>query len=611
MAALAAIEMDTDTDNPIKASKASKISRTSQLLKKPKSADAKIDVNKPETKPISKKTVEAKSSDENSIPLLCCVCPSHPRFSDVSHLLTHLSSKGHLHTLNTTRLSSLADLSAAETIATYDKWYAQNNLHQMLAERLLAAKDGKEKGRRVSLVLSQSQKRKKTLLSRTNAGTDGGHSWTSSRVKNEPGLQHQQAITFYGDSSRSPAMDSLGNIQDWAEDGADFVRLKGIIWPGMSLFDSATPEQKKKRNQRKDASVLQQMMLDSQSVTSTELVSNLRFEVERTRDVYDAPSVEGSPLAKKPRGRKRRSHTGVDNGNGSPEVLVKAEPESDEEPAKPAARGKRMHFKNEIQMNKHTLKLSPSPGADIEFNAEKLEVASDVGNVTMTEDPLRLNLNVVSEQSHIGNGFDAELDDSSFGEDPSNFTTNHSFTIPEEPDVFPDGIPTAQAFQRDFLDEARFDIRNRIPLQPMNSNSNMSLASSTPAAKQPSQRFIRGKENNHGLQEQGLGNRNFHTSDPNIRLSQTRMPSMGTTNPFNNYQQQQTPDMVYHPNSQFSWLPPVSRAPTNAFHPINGNPNHHLFFGNQLLSMAVNAYNNNNNNENDQGQSSGMFNEGV
>lgn len=64
----------------------------------------------------------------------------------------------------------------------------------------------------------------------------------------------------------------------------------------MGLFDAATPDQKKKRNQRKDASVLHQMMISSQAITTTELVANLDLEIERTRDVYDAPSIEGTPV---------------------------------------------------------------------------------------------------------------------------------------------------------------------------------------------------------------------------------------------------------------------------------------------------------------------------
>lgn len=63
----------------------------------------------------------------------------------------------------------------------------------------------------------------------------------------------------------------------------------------MNIFDAATPDQRKKRNQRKDASVVQQMELVSKSITTTEFVANLAMEIERTRDVYDAPSVENTP----------------------------------------------------------------------------------------------------------------------------------------------------------------------------------------------------------------------------------------------------------------------------------------------------------------------------
>ncbi|KAK2861258.1 hypothetical protein FQN49_004380, partial [Arthroderma sp. PD_2] len=42
-------------------------------------------------------------------------------------------------------------------------------------------------------------------------------------------------------------------------------RLKGIFWPGMDIFDSATEEMRRKRNQKKDGSILKQMEETSES----------------------------------------------------------------------------------------------------------------------------------------------------------------------------------------------------------------------------------------------------------------------------------------------------------------------------------------------------------
>jgi hypothetical protein len=80
------------------------------------------------------------------------------------------------------------------------------------------------------------------------------------------------------------------------EEETQGTRLKGTIWPGMDLFDSATPEQKRKRNQRKDNSVLEQMKLTSQAVTATECIWTQDGDFQRERDIYASPSIDGSPL---------------------------------------------------------------------------------------------------------------------------------------------------------------------------------------------------------------------------------------------------------------------------------------------------------------------------
>jgi hypothetical protein len=77
----------------------------------------------------------------------------------------------------------------------------------------------------------------------------------------------------------------------------DNSRLKGVYWPGMGLFDAATPEQRRKRNQRKDRSVLEQMKSNSELIQPTERIFNTNIEHERSRDIYASPSIEGSPVS--------------------------------------------------------------------------------------------------------------------------------------------------------------------------------------------------------------------------------------------------------------------------------------------------------------------------
>jgi hypothetical protein len=78
---------------------------------------------------------------------------------------------------------------------------------------------------------------------------------------------------------------------------ADGTKLKGVLWPGMDLFDSATPEMKRMRNQRKDTSVLEQMMATSTGVEPTEIVYHPNGQVSHSRDIFGPLSTENSPVS--------------------------------------------------------------------------------------------------------------------------------------------------------------------------------------------------------------------------------------------------------------------------------------------------------------------------
>lgn len=63
----------------------------------------------------------ATTSANRQIPLLCSVCPDVPRFSDVSHLLTHIASKGHLHHETQTKLKAHQDIAASVALRRYEE----------------------------------------------------------------------------------------------------------------------------------------------------------------------------------------------------------------------------------------------------------------------------------------------------------------------------------------------------------------------------------------------------------------------------------------------------------------------------------------------------------
>jgi hypothetical protein len=72
---------------------------------------------------------------------------------------------------------------------------------------------------------------------------------------------------------------------------SESTKLKGVYWPGMDIFDSATPEMRRKRNQKKDHSVVEQLELNSRDVEATELIFTPHGSFKRQRrisnSVYD------------------------------------------------------------------------------------------------------------------------------------------------------------------------------------------------------------------------------------------------------------------------------------------------------------------------------------
>jgi len=71
-----------------------------------------------------------------SIPLHCNICPKKPDFSDVSHLLTHIASKGHLSHYYKLKVRSGTEPDSRELVEEYDQWYAEWNVEDLMSERM-------------------------------------------------------------------------------------------------------------------------------------------------------------------------------------------------------------------------------------------------------------------------------------------------------------------------------------------------------------------------------------------------------------------------------------------------------------------------------------------
>jgi hypothetical protein len=81
--------------------------------------------------------------NETNIDLQCSLCPKNPKFSDVSHLLTHISSKGHLAQRFQLDFRSKSEREAKDKLDAFESWYRRSNLDTLLSNRL-AAKDQKK-----------------------------------------------------------------------------------------------------------------------------------------------------------------------------------------------------------------------------------------------------------------------------------------------------------------------------------------------------------------------------------------------------------------------------------------------------------------------------------
>ncbi|KAG6058607.1 hypothetical protein E4U17_007844 [Claviceps sp. LM77 group G4] len=224
--------------------------------------------------PVSVSTV----STNRPIPLLCTVCPEAPRFSDVSHLLTHIASKGHLHHETQTKLRAHQDIAASVALQQYERWYKENGIETLLVERMRAKqkKEAVKKSRtRDSIPLSQSKLRRKSRRSgqRTVVKAE------------EVDFPHDFALyTGFSPSDHDVELDEESIIS------SDMLSLKGQVWPGMGKMDLANDDMKRTRNQRKPNSVIEKMRRTSERIEPTQVVMTSDFEVERIKGVYESSS---------------------------------------------------------------------------------------------------------------------------------------------------------------------------------------------------------------------------------------------------------------------------------------------------------------------------------
>lgn len=360
-----------------------------------------------------------------SIPLHCHICPKQPTFSDISHLLTHVGSKGHLSHYFKAQVRAPQNTSIRHQLDSYEQWYKDYHIEKLLSQRMIL-KDSKKangvsrvtkkeksastKSSKIPKASSNKHDQAKPIQPQPNAITDNvidpqlsqlssapiqqAAARKPSPTSSSPGLDltsvyqapvprmrrfHPYAPTAgpsHGMLPSSTALAATGakrvGSDTESEDDAfgrqhsakkmypeppsaeilpaflhhenhgqpspptsrgrpqrgqrtkeedlgleeDFMprtpELKGIYYPGMSLFDSASPDAQRKRNQRKDESLIAQIEQESLEVECNEYIywpdGALKMCRFITGDVQSSPLKEDTPPPPLPpkarRGRK-------------------------------------------------------------------------------------------------------------------------------------------------------------------------------------------------------------------------------------------------------------------------------------------------------------------
>lgn len=99
-----------------------------------------------------------RSAMAGNIPLHCSICPKKPNFSDVSHLLTHVASKGHLSSYYKARVRATTEDESRRDIEAYDRWYAEWNVEELMSERMNQKDKRRPRPRAAGIVLTSSER---------------------------------------------------------------------------------------------------------------------------------------------------------------------------------------------------------------------------------------------------------------------------------------------------------------------------------------------------------------------------------------------------------------------------------------------------------------------
>ena len=327
-----------------------------------------------------------------SIPLHCNICPKEPDFSDVSHLLTHISSKGHLAHYFRAQVRARSDENVRYKVDIFEQWYNKYQIEKLLSQRMSAkqaksetdvkiatsrrplrdaSKVKKPRGRRTAekspIVIDDDSPIKQEHIIDPQLSFNAHPQMAHRKTEDSPGYAassrsrapiprmhnrqpetprpntHSSRLTphrratprareGYGngddidkgyvrtlarspehsacaDTSETTAQSLISNEVGQAPITEFYSQhspiLKGITYPGMSLFDAASREAQRLRNQKKHVSILEQMGNEAAAIEPMEHIywpeGGLKKKRLITGNVESSPLKEITPPPKRPR----------------------------------------------------------------------------------------------------------------------------------------------------------------------------------------------------------------------------------------------------------------------------------------------------------------------
>ncbi|CAN9400919.1 unnamed protein product [Alternaria alternata] len=260
-----------------------------------------------------------------NIPLHCNICPKKPSFSDVSHLLTHIASKGHLSNYYKVKVRSTNEEASRRLVETYDQWYAEWAVEELMSERMNQKDKRRTRARttarpvpthplKIEAPVPRPVRRvaASNLLDPRLSGQQHTmikleHSPSPTPQANGPVLRNRNTFAphmqYWPTESRASSRSYTNQDYDTSSEYSDPSERRrpyrytaaakyAIEDEPAEVVDPMAVKMRRKRNQKKDSSVVEQLELNSQEVEATELIFTPLGTFKRQRRISCSESDE-------------------------------------------------------------------------------------------------------------------------------------------------------------------------------------------------------------------------------------------------------------------------------------------------------------------------------